>query len=173
MRLVRRSRSRMPLSSIDHFPINQWTKHPGAHESRAHASDSDIQRRDQRVGPTRTSRFLGKDRREQFEVADGNRVKDQSVVLFVVADAVEMLQGFGGGGGSFACDVAAVRTVGGVFAKIVHDGAGRCEGLQVIVEAEAGKFGDAELFAKDAFGVVALKNPILEAGFHATRAFQK
>ena len=158
---------------IDRFPINQWTKHPGAQETRAHAGDRGVQRGDQRGGGSRASRFLGKDGRKQFEIADGHGVKDQSVVLFVVTDAVEMSEGFGGGGRTFVGGLAAVRTIGGVFAEIVHDDAGCCEGLQMIVEAEAGKFGDAELFAEDAFGIVALKNPIFEAGFHAAGAFEE
>ena len=40
----------------------------------------------------------------------------------------------------------------------------------VIVEAEAGEFGDAELFAQDARGVVGLEDPVFEPGFDATNA---
>ena len=158
---------------VDCFPINQRTKHPGTQETRAHAGDCDVQRGNERGGASRASGLLGEDGRQQFEVTDGNRVKNQGVVLFIVADTVEMLQCFGGGRDSFVCDVAAVRTVGGIFAEVVHDGAGCRDGLQVIVEAEAGKFGDAKLFAEDAFGVVALKNPILQPGFHAAGAFKE
>src|SRR6266850_545555 len=158
---------------IDRFTLNQWTKHPGAQEARTHARNRDIQRGNERGRASRASRLLGKDGRKQFEIADGHGVKDQSVVLLVVADAVEMLQGFSRGGRTLAGALAAVRAVGGVFAEIVHDSASCCEGLQVIVEAKASKFGDAKLFAEDAFGVVALKNPILEARFHAAGAFEE
>ena len=40
----------------------------------------------------------------------------------------------------------------------------------MIVEAEAGEFGDAELFAKDARGVVVLEDPVFETGFDAADA---
>jgi len=43
----------------------------------------------------------------------------------------------------------------------------------VIVEAETREFGDSKLFAQDALGIVSLKDPIFEAGFHATHAFQE
>jgi len=42
--------------------------------------------------------------------------------------------------------------------------------LRVIVEAEAGKFGYAELFAEDALGVIGMEDPIFDAGFDAAHA---
>ena len=61
----------------------------------------------------------------------------------------------------------------GVFSEIVNDGAGGGQRLRVLVEAETREFGNAKLFAKDAFGVVALEDPVFEAGFHATNTFQE
>src|ERR1051325_416467 len=43
----------------------------------------------------------------------------------------------------------------------------------MIVQAEAGEFGDTKLFAKDALAVVALESPVFEAGLDAARAFEK
>src|SRR6266404_1332713 len=41
------------------------------------------------------------------------------------------------------------------------------------IEAEAGEFGYAELFAEDAVSVIVLKNPIFEARFHAAGAVEQ
>jgi len=41
----------------------------------------------------------------------------------------------------------------------------------MVVEAKASQFGDAELLAQDARGVVVLKDPVFEAGFDAANAF--
>ena len=43
----------------------------------------------------------------------------------------------------------------------------------MIVEAEAGKFGDAELFAEDAFGVIGVEDPVFDAGFYAAGAVEE
>ncbi len=80
-------------------------------------------------------------------------------MLLVVADAIKMAEcGLRSGVGGF----------GGVFAKVVNDGAGCRECLRVIVEAEAGEFGDTELFAENARGVVVLKGPVFDAAFDTT-----
>src|SRR3984957_8407120 len=52
----------------------------------------------------------------------------------------------------------------------MNDRAGGGKRLVMIVEAEAGQFGDTELFAQDARCVVVLENPIFEAGFDAANA---
>ena len=71
------------------------------------------------------------------------------------------------------CAVDRVWCAGGVFAEIVDDRAGGGERLVMIVEAEAGEFGDAELFAEDAGGVVVLEDPVVEAGFDAAGAVEQ
>src|SRR5260370_34758001 len=95
------------------------------------------------------------------------------MLLLVVADVVEMPQGFDAGGVHVFLRGRRAVAARGVFAEIVNDGAGRGHRLQMIVEAEAREFDDAKLFAQDALGIVALKDPSLDAGFHATQAFQK
>src|SRR5260370_23381145 len=60
-----------------------------------------------------------------------------------------------------------------VFSEIVNNGASGSECLRMIVEAEAREFGDAKLFAQNTLRVVALKNPIFEAGFHPSNTFQE
>src|SRR5437870_9075727 len=55
---------------------------------------------------------------------------------------------------SFAGFAGAVAA-GGVFAQVMNDGSGSGKGLRMSVEAEAGEFGHPELFAKNAFAVVA------------------
>src|SRR5438445_13204178 len=43
----------------------------------------------------------------------------------------------------------------------------------MLVETEAREFGDAKLFSQDALRVVSLKNPVFQARFHATDAFEE
>src|SRR6267378_2081145 len=93
------------------------------------------------------------------------------MVLLVVADAVEVPQCFDAGGTHVLIGGRRAVAARGIFSEIVNDSAGGNQPLRVIVEAETREFGDAKLFAQDALGVVALKNPIFEAGFHATHDF--
>src|SRR5262245_4346143 len=65
------------------------------------------------------------------------------------------------------------RSFSGVFAQVVHDGAGRGEGMQVVVEAKDGELGDAELFAQDAVGVIVLEGPVVNAAFDAAGAVEE
>ena len=73
---------------------------------------------------------------------------------------------------SFAGFAGAVAA-GGVFAQVMNDGSGSGKGLRMSVEAEAGEFGHPELFAKNAFAVVALEGPVFEAGLDAAGAFEE
>src|SRR2546429_5385198 len=73
---------------------------------------------------------------------------------------------------SFAGFAGAVAA-GGVFAQVMNDGSGSGKGLRMSVEAEAGEFGHPELFAKNAFAVVALEGPVFEAGLHSPRGFSE
>ena len=50
------------------------------------------------VGPVREDSSV-KIGIEEFEIADGDGVEDQGVVLFVVADAIEVAEGVDAGGG--------------------------------------------------------------------------
>ena len=85
-------------------------------------------------------------------------------MLFVVADPIEMAEsGLCGDVGGF----------GGVFAEIVNDGACGGESVHVVVEAEAGEFGDAKLFAEDARGVIVLESPIFDAAFDSASAVEE
>src|SRR4029077_11295845 len=101
---------------------------------------------------------------DELEVADRDRIEDKGVVLLVKADAIEMAEGF---------DAGRVVAAGGIFAEIVDNGSGGGEGLGMIVEAETGEFGDAELFAKDALGVIGMEDPVFNAGFNAARAVKE
>lgn len=72
-----------------------------------------------------------------------------------------------------------VRTIGCVgnlrriFPQVVDYSAGSGESVWVAVESEAGKFGDAELFAENAVGVVVLEGPFVNAAFDAAGAVEK
>src|SRR5580698_4777824 len=74
-----------------------------------------------------------------------------------------MLQSFNAGRLRAGRADAGVRAASGVFAQVMNDGAGSGERLRMIVKAKSGQLRDAELFAQNAFGVVALKDPVFEA----------
>ncbi len=158
---------------LDAVAIDERPENPGTQETRAHAGHRGVQHSNESGGAARAAGFLGEERREQLQIADGNGIEHESVVLLVVAHAVEMPQGFGAGGINVFIGGGRAVTASGVFAEIVYDGAGRSERLRVIVKAESREFGDAKLFAQDARGIVALKDPIFEAGFHAANTFQE
>ena len=63
------------------------------------------------VGPA-DLRFFGEDGGDEFEIADGDGIEDERVVLFVEADAIEMAEGFEAGG---------VVAAGGIFAEVMDD----------------------------------------------------
>src|SRR5258708_2130929 len=140
-------------AGFDGVEIDERAKHPGAEHTGAHAGDGGIESGDQRGGAGGLG-FFGGDGRDEFEIADWDGVEDERVVLLVKADAIQMAKGF---------DAGRVIASGGILAEGGHDGAGGGEGLRMIVEAEAGKFGDAELFAQNAFGIVDMEDPIFVA----------
>ena len=45
--------------------------------------------------------------------------------------------------------------------------------MGVAVETETGEFSDAELFAQDAIGVIALEGPVIDAAFDAAQAVEE
>jgi len=85
-------------------------------------------------------------------------------VLLIITDAIKMLESF---------DAGSIVTAGGIFAKVMNDGTGGTEGLEMGIEAEASEFSDAELFAEKTLGVVAVEDPVFEAGFHTASAVEK
>jgi len=73
------------------FAVNEWAKNPGAEKTRAHARNGDVERRKERGGSI-FARVIGKDRGEELKIADRDGVEDESFVLLVEADVVEVLQ---------------------------------------------------------------------------------
>ncbi len=84
-------------AGFDGFAVDERAKNPGAQQARAHSGDGDIERGEQR-GWAAAAGFFGEDRIDEFEIADGDGIEDQRVVLLVVADAVEVAKGFDAGG---------------------------------------------------------------------------
>ncbi len=145
---------------VDGVAIDERTKKPGAQEARAHPRHGDVQGGDQRGGSRGAAGFLGKNGREQLEIADGNGIENERVVVLVVADAIQVPEGFDAGRVDFLSSFAGAIAAGGVFTQVMDDGAGGAKSLRMIVQTEAREFRDAELFAKDALSVVALKGPV-------------
>ena len=78
---------------FDFVAIDFRTQHPGAQQARAHAGDRGVNGRQQRsrASTVRAARsFVGKQRRDQFQVADGDRVQNQRVLLLVEAQRIEV-----------------------------------------------------------------------------------
>jgi hypothetical protein len=150
-------------AGLDGVEIDERAKHPGAEHAGAHAGDGGVECGDE-GGGAGGFRFFGEDGGDEFEIADRDGIEDERVVLFVIADAIEMAEGF---------EAGSVVAAGGIFAEVVYDGACGGEGLRMIVEAEAGEFGDTELFAEDALGVVGVEDPVFDAGFDAAGAVEE
>jgi len=138
IRLVSRSRSRMPLSSLRISPRTTVLLHevPDAlrrasmaslsmsgrrtqerKEARAHAGHGGVKRGDQSCRSSRAAGVFGEDGSEQLQVADGHGIEDESVVLLVVADAVEMPQCFDAGGIRVFKFVGAERSPRAAFSR--------------------------------------------------------
>jgi class 3 adenylate cyclase len=77
-------------ASFDGFAIEERAEEPGAEEASAHAGDRDVESGDERGGNI-LGGVVEKDGSEEFEIADGDGIEDQGVVLFVEADAIEVL----------------------------------------------------------------------------------
>ena len=75
----------------------QRAKNPGAQQTSAHSGDGDVERGEQ-CGWSAAAGFFAEDGIDEFEIADGDRVENERVVLLVVADAVEVAEGFEAGG---------------------------------------------------------------------------
>ena len=150
-------------AGFDGVEINQRAEHPSPEHACAHAGDGRVEGGNQ-SGGTGGFGFFGEDGGDEFEIADGDGIEDESVVLFIEADAVEMAEGF---------EAGSVIAAGGIFAEVMDYGSGGGEGLRVIVEAEAGEFGDTELFAEDGFGVIGVEDPVFDARLDAAGAVEE
>ena len=160
-------------AGLDGLTLDERAKNPRTQKPRAHAGHGGVERGNEGGGATGTDGFFGENGGEQLQIADADRIEHEGIVLLVVADAVEMPQCFNAGSiHVFVCGRRAVPACG-VFAQIVNDGAGGSQRLRVIVKAEPREFGNAKLFAQDALGIVALKNPIFEPRFHSANAFEE
>ena len=84
-------------AGFDGFAVDERAENPGAQQARAHAGDGDVEGGEQR-GRSGAAGFFGEDRIDELEIADGDGIEDQRVVLLVVADAVEVAEGFEAGG---------------------------------------------------------------------------
>jgi len=149
-------------ASFDGVGIDERAQKPRAQEARAHTGDGDVESSDDGGGVL--AGLFGENWRDEFEIANGDRIEDERVVLLVVADAIEVSEcGLRGGVGGLC----------GVFADVVDDRACGRKSVSVIVEAKAGEFGNAELLAEDARGVIVLKRPIFNAAFDTARTVEK
>ena len=83
---------------FDGFAVDERAENPGAQQPRAHSGDGYVERGNQRGWAARASRFLREDGCEELEISNGDGVENEGIVLFVVADGVEMAQGFDAGG---------------------------------------------------------------------------
>src|SRR5258708_32638178 len=105
-------------AGFDDVEIDERAKHPGAEHAGAHAGDGGIESGDQGGGAGGLG-FFGEDGRDEFEIAYGDGIEDERVVLLVTADAIRMATGFHAG---------RVIASGGILAEGGHDGAGGGEG---------------------------------------------
>ena len=74
--------------------FNKRAQDPGTQQACAHARHGGVECGDQRSGAARTTCFFREDRGKQLQITDGNGIEHQCIVLFVIADAVEMAQRF-------------------------------------------------------------------------------
>src|SRR6266404_2117866 len=157
---------------FDGIAVQKRTENPGAKQARSHARDAGIEGREQRGRPSARG-FFRENWIDQFEIADGYGIEDERVVLLVIANAVEMAKRFDRGRRVAIRSITRIAAVRRVFAEIVNDSSRRGDGLRVCVEAEASELCYAELFAKDAVGVIVLKNPIFKARFDSAGAIEQ
>src|SRR5262249_42847141 len=82
------------------FALDERAKDPRAEKASAHAGDGDVESGEEGAGNI-LGGVVGKDGREEVEVADGDGIEDKRVVLHIEADAIEVLESGDGGGGSW------------------------------------------------------------------------
>jgi hypothetical protein len=78
---------------FDSVAIDQRAENPGTEKARAHAGDGHVESGEKRSREA-AGGFLGEDGIEEFEIANGDRVEDHRIVLLVVADTIEVAEGF-------------------------------------------------------------------------------
>jgi len=149
---------------INLFGVDERAEEPRAEEASAHTGHGDVERGDERGGTCGARGVISENGIDEFEIANGNGIEDERVLLLVVTDAIEMAE---------CLDTGGVVTTSSVFAKIVDDGSGGGKSFRMAVQAKSGEFGNAELFAEDSYGVVALEDPVFEAGFNPACAIEE
>src|SRR5689334_6448672 len=121
---------------FDGIAIEERTENPRPKQARRHPRNGGIERSKQR-GRTAARRFFRKNRSNELEIAHGDWIENERIVLLVIANAVEMAQRFQ------RCYSIAVRStitgvaaMGGVLTQIVDDRTRRGDSLRVRVQAE-------------------------------------
>ena len=82
------------------FAVDKRAKDPRAEKASAHAGDGDVESGDERCGSV-FGGFVGKDGSKELEIADGDGIEDEGVVLYIEANAIEVLQSGDGGSGEW------------------------------------------------------------------------
>ena len=101
---------------IDFRNVDGWAQHPGAQQALAHRSEGVIEGAEEGDSVSRA----GKERLDQFEVADGDSVENEAVLALVVTDAVNVIE----------------RAALGL-ADVVQDGSGGAGGGVMVGKAKA------------------------------------
>src|SRR5262249_7361857 len=70
---------------FDGLTIDPRAENPGTEKASAHAGHGDVERGDE-SGRCVFAGVVGKNGTEEFKIADGDGIEDESVVLFIVAD---------------------------------------------------------------------------------------
>src|ERR1700676_4619061 len=99
---------------FDGVAIQKGPENPRAQKTRAHTRDGRIKSGDESHGPASGS-LLGKDWGEEFQIADGDRIEDERLVLLIVAHALQVLQRRDAGWLRARRIHARVRPASGVF----------------------------------------------------------
>ena len=82
------------------FAVDERAKDPSAQKASAHAGDGDVEGGDERGGSVLAG-VVGKDGSEEFEIADGDGIEDEGIVLYIETDAIEVLESGDGGSGEW------------------------------------------------------------------------
>src|SRR4029077_1222712 len=147
---------------------NGGAKNPRAQKTGAHAGRGLVERGEERGG-----RVVARRGGDQFEIADGDVVEDERVLLLVVGDAAEMLET--GAAGPQEHGFGGRRRAGGdcrSLAQIVDKRAGGGSRLGVAGEAKAIERDDAKLLFEDSPREIVLENPLVETRFGGTEAVE-
>ena len=133
---------------IDFRDVDRGTQHPGAQQALAHRSERVVEGAEQGDGVS----GAGKERLDQLQVADGDRVENQAVLALVVADAVHMVE----------------RAALGL-AGVVENGSGGAGGGVVAGQAEALQREHAEVIFQQRNSVIGSEDPVVEGSLAPPR----